>query len=116
MLYSIKQCGAVMPNRLWYYIIVSIGLMLLLFTFVRKKPFMDLLCFFFASATVSYVLEIIVLFIFRSYDYKPGIYPDPIAEDIFGHLICNGLFWGGFIMLVSAFSLRFYWIVPNMVC
>lgn len=105
-----------MPNRLWYYIIVSIGLMLLLFTFVRKKPFMDLLCFFFASATVSYVLEIIVLFIFRSYDYKPGIYPDPIAEDIFGHLICNGLFWGGFIMLVSAFSLRFYWIVPNMVC
>lgn len=110
MLHYEKQCGDVMPNILWYYIAVSIGLMLLIFTFIRKKPFIDLLCFFFASAAVSYLLESIVLFVFRSYDYKPGIFPNPIAEDIFGHLICNGLFWGGFIMLISTYSLRFYWV------
>ena len=63
---------------------------------------MDLLSFFLASAAVDYLLEVVVLFVFRSYNYRPGLFPDPIAEDIFGHLLCNGLFWGGFIMLVSA--------------
>ena len=98
-----------MPNILWYIIIVSMGLLLLLFTFWRRRPLADLLCFFLASAAVAYLLEVIVLFAFGSYHYKPGIFSEPVAEDIFGHLICNGLFWGGFIMLVSAFSLRFYW-------
>ena len=98
-----------MPNVVWFYIVASIGLALLVFVFIRKRPLVDLLSFFFASAAVAYLLEVIVLFVFRSYNYKPGLFSDPIAEDIFGHLICNGLFWGGFMMLVSAFSLRFYW-------
>ena len=82
-----------MPNILWYIIIVSMGLLLLLFTFWRRRPLADLLCFFLASAAVAYLLEVIVLFAFGSYHYKPGIFSEPVAEDIFGHLICNGLFW-----------------------
>lgn len=63
-----------MPSVLWFYIVSSLGLVLLFFTFIRNKPLVDLLSFFLASAAVAYLLEVVVLFVFRSYDYKPGLF------------------------------------------
>jgi hypothetical protein len=52
-----------------------------------------------------------VLFVFDSYAYKPGIFSDPTDENIFGHLLCNGFFWGGTAVFVSAFSRNSLWIL-----
>jgi hypothetical protein len=100
-----------MSNIFWYYCVAVIGLALILYTLYKKKNILDLCSFFLAAVSFAYLLEVVGLFVFRSYDYIPGLYDDPIAESIYGHLVCNGFFWGGFLLLSAAFSLRFYWIL-----
>lgn len=100
-----------MKNSFWYYVLTAIGIMLIIFTLLKKKRVAELFAFFLASASVAYLLEVVVLFYLRGYDYKPEIFQDPIAESIIGHLLCNGFFWGGFMILSAAFSLRLRWIL-----
>lgn len=100
-----------MPNVFWYYCSVAIGLVLIIYTMFKKRNFADLLSFFLAATALSYLCEVLVLFVFGSYQYKPGIFHDYVAEDIFGHLLTNGFFWGGFAVFIAAFSLNSLWIL-----
>ncbi|MTV50418.1 hypothetical protein GJ688_15745 [Heliobacillus mobilis] len=61
-------------------------------------------------SALAYLCEVVILFVFNSYTYKPGLFADSIQESIYGHLVCNGFFWGGFTLLVAAFQLKYYWI------
>lgn len=99
-----------MPKIFWYYCVVAIGIIMLIFTMYKKRNFTDLFSFFISVAGLGYLCEVVVLFVFNSYAYKPGVFRDPIAEDILGHLTCNGFFWGGTAIFVSAFSLNSIWI------
>ncbi|HEX9060455.1 MAG TPA: hypothetical protein VF941_09770 [Clostridia bacterium] len=100
-----------MPNVFWYYCIMVIGIGLIIFTMYKKKNVIEYFSFFLSASALAYLCEVIILFVFSSYEYKPGLFSDPIAESIFGHLVCNGFYWGGFSLLVAAFSLRYYWIL-----
>lgn len=100
-----------MPKVFWYYLVVAIGLALLIYTMIKKRNFADLLSFFLAIASFAYLCEVLVLFVFGSYQYKPGVFTDSVAENIFGHLLCNGFFWGGTAVFVAAFSLKSLWIL-----
>jgi hypothetical protein len=98
-----------MANIFWYYCVIAIGIALIIFTFMKKKAVAHLFSFFLAISSAAYLAEVVVLFVFRSYDYKPGLFTDPVADSVFGHLVCNGFFWGGFTILMAALRLRFYW-------
>ncbi|MBK1809899.1 hypothetical protein JHL18_04495 [Clostridium sp. YIM B02505] len=99
-----------MPKIFWYYCVVAIGIGFLIFTVIKKKDIINLLSFFLSVASLGYLCEVLVLFVLDSYAYKPGVFSDPTAENILGHLICNGFFWGGIAVFVAAFSLRAVWI------
>jgi len=99
-----------MPNVFWYYCVAAIGIILIIFTLYKKKNIIDLFSFFLFISALAYLCEVVILFVFNSYVYKPGLFPDPIQESIYGHLVCNGFYWGGFSLLVAAFQLRHYWI------
>ena len=100
-----------MTNVFWYNCVAAIGIILIIFTLYKKKNIINLLAFFLSVSALAYLCEVVVLFVFNSYVYKPGLFPDPIQESIYGHLVCNGFFWGGFSLLVAAFQLRYYWIL-----
>jgi hypothetical protein len=91
--------------------VVAIGIGLLLFTIIKKKDIANLLGFFLTISSLGYLCEVVVLFVFDSYAYKPGVFNDPVAENILGHLICNGFFWGGTAVFIAAFSLNSLWIL-----
>lgn len=99
-----------MPNIFWYYCVIAIGLALLIVSMIKKRNFLDLFSAFLAFSALAYFCEVLVLFVFGSYQYKPGVFKDYIAEDILGHLVCNGFFWGGTAIFVAVFSLRTFWI------
>ncbi len=100
-----------MKNVFWYYGVAAIGIILVIFTFYKKKQIANLLSFLLAVTSLAYLCEIVILFVLDAYQYKPKVFSDPIAEDIFGHLVCNGCYWGGFSLLTATFSLRYYWIL-----
>ena len=99
-----------MPNIFWYYCVVAIGIALLIISMIKKRNFLDLFLFFLAFSSLGYLCEVLVLFVLGSYQYKPGVFKDYIAEDILGHLVCNGFFWGGTAIFVAVFSLKAFWI------
>ncbi len=99
-----------MPNIFWYYCVVAIGILLIVISMIKKRNFVDLFSFFLAFSSLGYLCEILVLFVLGSYQYKPGVFKDYIAEDILGHLMCNGFFWGGTAIFVVVFSLNSFWI------
>ncbi|HML90180.1 MAG TPA: hypothetical protein PKA28_17200 [Methylomusa anaerophila] len=53
----------------------------------------------------------IVLLLLDSYVYKPGVFKDYYAENIFGHIITNATLWPTTALLVVAYSLRWRWLV-----
>lgn len=100
-----------MPKIFWYYCVVAMGIGLLIYTMIKKKNIINLFSFFMSVAALGYLCEVLVLFVFDSYAYKPGVFSDPTAENILGHLVCNGFFWGGTAVFVAAFSLNSLWIL-----
>jgi hypothetical protein len=100
-----------MPKIFWYYCLIAIGIALIIFTMYKKRKFADLFSILLAFASFAYLCEVLVLFGLDSYAYKPGLFQDPMAENIWGHLVCNGFFWGGTALFVTAFSLKFRWII-----
>ncbi|MEM5771031.1 MAG: hypothetical protein AAGU32_22525, partial [Bacillota bacterium] len=54
--------------------------------------------------------EMIVLLFFDSYAYKPGVFTDYYAENIFGHIVPNATLWPATALLVGAYALRYRWI------
>jgi len=100
-----------MPKIFWYYCVVAIGIAFMIVTMVKKRNFLDLFSFFLSATALGYLFEVLGLFVLGSYQYKPGVFKDFIAEDILGHLLCNGFFWGGIAVFISAFSLNSLWIL-----
>lgn len=99
-----------MPSIFWYCSLAVIGTGILAFTMYKKKNFIDLFSFFLFATTVAVWGEVIVLFLFDAYSYKPGIFIDPSAENILGHALPNIGLWAPTAVLIGAFSLSFRWI------
>lgn len=95
------------PNQYWYYSFIVIGLGILLFTMYKKKKVGDILTFFLASVTYCFLGELIVLFMFQGYMYKPEIYNDPFKNNVIGHVIPNASLWGTLAVLVGAMKFRY---------
>jgi len=102
-----------MASITWYCLIASIGVVMAAFTIYKKRDVAKVstyLVFYFFATCVTWIGEFTVLGLFNSYAYKPGIYTDPWAENILGHLILNSTFYPGTAIFVAAFSLGYGWI------
>ena len=99
-----------MPGIYWYCSLPVIGIGILVFTMYKKRNFIDLFSFFLFSTTVGVYGEVIILFLFHGYSYRPGVFTDPWAEEILGHVLPNIGLWGTTAVMAGAFSLRSVWI------
>lgn len=66
--------------------------------------------FYLFATSLPWLGEFIVLGLFNSYAYKPGIFANPWLENIVGHLILNSMLWPGAAVLVVGYRLGYGWI------
>jgi hypothetical protein len=102
-----------MPNIYWYYFLAILGVSGAVFAIYKNRDIAKLstfLVFFLFATCVTWIGEFVVLGLFNSYVYKTGIYSNPWADNILGHLILNSTFYPGTAILVAAFSLGYGWI------
>jgi len=95
----------------WYCALVVIGVGMVIFILYKKKNYYEFISFFLFAMMMVFICEMIVLLFLNSYAYKPGVFRDYYAENIFGHIITNAFLWPAAALLVVAYSLRFRWIV-----
>jgi hypothetical protein len=95
----------------WYCALGAIGVGMTVFILYKKKNFYEYMAFFLLSMMVAFIGEMIVLLFLNSYSYKPGLFTDYYAENIFGHIVPNASLWPATALLVAAYRLRCRWIV-----
>lgn len=101
-----------MTSLFWYICYAIIGLGVAAFTIYTKRHIFKistLIIFCLFAASITWIGEFLVLGIFNSYAYKPGIFTDIWAENLLGHLLTNTTLWPGAAILVAAYSLGFGW-------
>jgi hypothetical protein len=102
-----------MASIYWYGLLAIIGIGIAAYTVYKKSDIAKLstyLVFFLFATCITWIGEFIVLGLFNSYAYKTGVYTDPWAQNILGHLILNSTFYPGTAILVAAYSLGYGWI------
>lgn len=103
-----------MPGLFWYYALAIIGVIIAAFTIYQKRQTISILTFivfYIFTTSITWLAEFVVLGLFNSYAYKPGVFKDLWAEDILGHLLTNSTLWPGTATLVSAYGLGYGWII-----
>ncbi|MFY4776831.1 hypothetical protein [Metabacillus sp. RGM 3146] len=78
-----------MPNIFWYLMLVII-IMPVFAAAIKKEPYI-LLCLWLFNSGLSYMFELVVLVIFKGYQYKPGFFQDPFEDSIFGSIFSQGI-------------------------
>lgn len=104
-----------MPNLLWYILIGVISCAICSFTIYKKKDIYrvsTLIVFYFSVAGTTWVGEFIVLGLFNSYVYETGVYENPWAQNLLGHLILNTTIYPSLAIVMVVFSLSWGWIIP----
>lgn len=102
-----------MPSLFWYNCLAIAGVGIAAFSIYKKRHLTELstwIVFYLFATSVTWVGEFTVLGLFNSYAYKPGVFNDPWAENLLGHLILNSTLWPGMAVLVTAYSLGYKWI------
>jgi hypothetical protein len=102
-----------MSNLFWYILLAIIGIGLTVYAIYVKRNIYKvttLLVFFLFAVGTVWIGEFIVLGLFNSYAYKTGLFTDPWAQNLFGHLILNTTLYPAIAVVMVAFSLRYGWI------
>ncbi|MDP4088788.1 MAG: hypothetical protein Q8930_05895 [Bacillota bacterium] len=99
-----------MPNIFWYICIAVIAVVSSAFSIYKKRDthkVSTLIVFYLATASSTWIAEFIVLGLFNSYGYRTGIFTDPWAQNLFGHLILNTTLYPTAAIIMVAFSLGY---------
>jgi hypothetical protein len=102
-----------MTALFWFNCLAAVGAGVAAFTVYKKRHLTELstwLVFFLFATSLPWLGEFIVLGLFDSYAYKPGVFESPWAENIVGHLILNSTLWPGTAVLVAGYRLGYGWI------
>jgi hypothetical protein len=97
----------------WYNCLAVIGVGSAAFALYNKRNLTELstwFVFFLFATSITWLSEFTVLGLFDSYAYKPGVFANPWAENIVGHLILNSTLWPGTAVAVVAYRLGYGWI------
>lgn len=100
-----------MPGVFWYIALAAISIGIAIFIFIKKGEAAKLIAFYLFATMVSYLGEVLVMVLFDSYAYKPGVFSENFKENIMGHMILNMTVWPTIAILVASFSLRFRWLI-----
>lgn len=102
-----------MSALFWFNILAFIGIGCAAFALCKKRNMTELstwVVFFLFATGITWLGEFIVLGLFDSYAYKPGVFANRWAENLAGHLILNSTLWPGVAVLVVAYRLGYAWI------
>lgn len=78
----------------------------------RRKviPVSTLIVFYLFSSGITWVGEFTVLGVFNSYHYKTGLFTNPWAQNLIGHLLLNTTMFPATAIIMVAYSLRRRWL------
>lgn len=99
-----------MSNTVWYVCLTAICIMIAVFAIYagrRKHKVSTLIMFYLFSTSITWIGEFIVLGLFNSYAYRPGISSDPWAENLAGHLFLNASMFPAAAILAVTYTLDY---------
>ena len=99
-----------MSSLFWYICLAAIGVGIAVFAIYNKRhtyKISTLVVFYLFTTCITWIGEFIVLGIFNSYAYKPGISTDPWAENLAGHLFLNMTMFPAAATLMETYSLGY---------
>jgi len=102
-----------MQNIFWFISIAIISLVSTAYTIYMKRDtykVSTLLVFYFYMAGLTWICEFTVLGLFNAYSYKTGLFIDPWAQNLLGHLLLNTTFYPSAAIIVVTSSRRHAWI------
>jgi hypothetical protein len=102
-----------MPNLFWYICLAIIGVVSAAYTIYAKRDIYKvstLLVFYLFTSSLTWTGEFGVLGLFNSYAYKTGVFANPWAQNLLGHLILNTTLYPAIAIIMVAYSLRYGWI------
>ncbi|MDF2593545.1 MAG: hypothetical protein K0S75_3011 [Clostridia bacterium] len=103
-----------MENLYWYICLASIGVGIAAYSIYTKRNVCKvsaLLIFYLFTASLTWIGEFIVLGLFNAYAYKTGVFEDPWAQNLLGHLIINTTLYPSAAIVMVTYSLRYGWIL-----
>ncbi|MCX8130901.1 MAG: hypothetical protein N3I35_12480 [Clostridia bacterium] len=103
-----------MTNLLWYILLGVISVVVSSYVIYKKRNIYKvstLIVFYFFITGATWIGEFIVLGLFNSYVYKIGVFADPWAQNLLGHLILNTTLYPTTAILLVAYSLGYGWII-----
>lgn len=101
-----------MTNLIWYIGLAIIGVGSATYAIYMKRDIYrvsTLLVFYLFVTGLTWIGEFIVLGLFDSYAYKPGLFTDPWAQNLLGHLIVNTTLYPSLAIVMMVYSLRYGW-------
>jgi len=99
-----------MSNTAWYACLAAIYISIAVVAIYKsrhKYKVSTLIMFYLFTTCITWIGEFIVLGIFDSYAYKPGISSDPWLENLAGHLFLNASMFPASAILVITYSLGY---------
>lgn len=103
-----------MPNLFWYICLAIIGVGGASYSIYVKRGIYKvstLLVFYLFTAGLAWIGEFTVLGLFNSYAYKTGLFVNPWAQNLLGHLILNTTLYPGAAVVMVAHSFQYGWIL-----
>ena len=102
-----------MSNFIWYICVAIISVGIAVYAIYMKRDrykASTLMLFYLFASSITWIGEFIVLGLFNSYAYKTGLFTDPWAQNLLGHLILNTTMYPAAAIVMVAYSLRNRWI------
>ncbi|MGE5678093.1 MAG: hypothetical protein ACM3ZR_08560 [Pseudomonadota bacterium] len=99
-----------MSNITWYVGLAVISLIFAVYAiFIKGHVYKTstLLMFYLFSAAITWIGEFVVLGIFNSYAYKPGLFQDTWAQNLLGHLLLNSTMFPAASTFMVVHSFRY---------
>ena len=103
-----------MSNLYWYICLAIIGIGTAAYAIYKKRDIYKvstLLVFYLFTACITWIGEFSVLGLLNSYAYKTGLFEDPWAQNLLGHLLINTTLYPAAAIVMVAYSLRYKWIL-----
>jgi hypothetical protein len=99
-----------MSNIIWYICIAVISLGITVYAICMKRDIYKVstyMVFYLLSSAFPWIGEFIVLGLFNSYAYKTGLFQDPWAQNLLGHLLLNTSMFPATAIVMVAYSFRY---------
>ena len=99
-----------MSNVIWYIFLAAISLGIASYAIYMKRDIYKVstfIVFYLFSAAITWVGEFIVLGLFNSYAYRTGLFQNPWAQNLLGHLLLNTSMFPAAATVMAAYSLGY---------